>query len=139
MVKPIHTTSEFERVVGEYSRLVFSICYTMTRDYFEAEDLTQETFVSACKHFSTFEGTNFKPWLTTIAANKCRDYLKSAARRIRVAEDSVLETLDSVPGVDDEVVERSVSERLHSMCCELREPYRSVALRHFIGQEPMSE
>lgn len=111
----------------------------MTHDYFEAEDLTQETFVSACKHFSNFQGDNIKPWLTTIAANKCRDYLKSAARRITTAEDSTLENLSQVPSPESEVLENSVEETLVHMCNELKEPYRSISYRYFCKQESLSE
>ena len=53
----------------------------MTGDYFAAEDLTQETFLSAFRHMDSFTGTNEKAWLCRIASNKCIDYLKSAGRR----------------------------------------------------------
>jgi RNA polymerase sigma-70 factor (ECF subfamily) len=32
-------------------------------------------------NLKSFEGNNMKAWLTRIAANKCKDYLKSAAKR----------------------------------------------------------
>ena len=36
--------------MDSYQKLVFSICYKMTADYFAAEDLAQETFLSAYEH-----------------------------------------------------------------------------------------
>ena len=54
----------------------------MTGDYFVSEDIAQETFISAYKHFEDFDGNNEKAWICRIATNKCIDYLKSSARRI---------------------------------------------------------
>ena len=47
----------------------------MTADYFAAEDLAQETFLSAYEHFRNFDGSNPKAWLCRIATNKCIDYI----------------------------------------------------------------
>lgn len=32
-------------LLSDYQNLIFSLCYQMTQNYFEAEDLAQETFV----------------------------------------------------------------------------------------------
>jgi RNA polymerase sigma-70 factor (ECF subfamily) len=48
----------------DHSRLVYSICLRMLRDPFEAEDLTQETFVLLLRKFHTFRGESvFSSWL----------------------------------------------------------------------------
>lgn len=36
-----------EQLVDRYQDLVFTLCYRMVGNYFEAQDLTQETFLSA--------------------------------------------------------------------------------------------
>ena len=38
--------------MNQYQNLVFSICLKLTGDYFIAEDLTQETFISAYHHLT---------------------------------------------------------------------------------------
>ena len=43
----IDAMQELTRMIGQYQNLIFSICVRMTNDYFIAEDLTQETFLSA--------------------------------------------------------------------------------------------
>lgn len=72
----------FTQMVHKYQNLVFSICVKMTGDYFAAEDLTQETFLSAYRHKEEFDGKNEKAWLCRIASNKCIDYSRQAARRM---------------------------------------------------------
>ena len=55
---------------------------------FDAEDLTQEVFLSAYKNLSRFDGTYEKAWLSKIAVRKCLDYLKVAGRRSIPTEDT---------------------------------------------------
>ena len=69
-----------ESWMEQYENLVFSICYRMTQDYFAAQDITQETFLSVFRHASDFDGINAKAWICRIASNKCVDYLRSGGR-----------------------------------------------------------
>ena len=41
------TQEKLAALIDTYDKLVFSICYKLTGDYFAAEDLMQETFLSA--------------------------------------------------------------------------------------------
>ena len=41
------TEEKLSELIDTYDKLVFSICYKLTGDYFMAEDLMQETFLSA--------------------------------------------------------------------------------------------
>ncbi len=125
--------SEIEQLVRQYTGLVLTICYSMTGDYFEAEDLTQETFAAAFRGMERFDGENPKAWLSRIAANRCKDYLKSAARRVRPAPDERFETLeDQSPLPEEELLAADERNKMKAMCRKLKEPYRSVALAHFV-------
>ena len=62
--------SLFAQIVSQYTKLIFSVCYRLVDDYHEAENLTQETFLTAYKAIDNFVGDNYKSWLVTIAANK---------------------------------------------------------------------
>ena len=67
----------FEKLYTEFSPLVYSILLEITHDTYEAEDLTQECFVSALKNINTLKDpSKVKKWLTAIAANKGKDYLR---------------------------------------------------------------
>jgi RNA polymerase sigma-70 factor (ECF subfamily) len=71
---------QFASCIKQYERLIITICLSFTKNYFDAEDLAQQTFLAAYQNWESFYGNNLKAWLTTIAANKCRDYIKSKAR-----------------------------------------------------------
>lgn len=75
-VDKIDSKQYLTQMIGQYQNLIFSICVKMTNDYFIAEDLTQETFLSAFQKLSSFDGNNEKAWLCRIATNKCIDYQK---------------------------------------------------------------
>ena len=78
---------EFDRLVQKYQSLVYTICRQLVADEGYAQDLTQETFLSAYKKLPEFDGTYEKAWISRIATNKCLDYLKNAARRSEPKED----------------------------------------------------
>jgi len=61
---------EFEELALPYQRLLFGVALTRTRNYADAEDLVQETFVKAFRAWHQFEkGTNLKAWLVKILEN----------------------------------------------------------------------
>lgn len=67
----------FELLYTEYSPLIYSILLEITHDTYEAEDLTQDCFASALKNIQSLKDpSKIKKWLTAIAANHGKDYLK---------------------------------------------------------------
>ena len=67
----------FEKIYSEFSPLVYSILLEITHDAYEAQDLTQDTFVSALKNIHSLnEPAKIKKWLTAIAANHGKDFLR---------------------------------------------------------------
>ena len=119
-------------LIDQYQNLIFSICYRTIGDYFAAEDLTQDTFLSAYRSLNTFDGENEKAWLCRIAVNKCTDYLKSAKRRsepMDLADMPELQSRDGLP--EQEAYEKSVRNILLAFCRDLKDPYGEVAVLYF--------
>jgi len=77
-------------LVDQYYTYIVRLASSILRDMAEAEDVTQETFVSALLHINTVDpNTNLKAWLSTIAVNKCRDLLRK--RKVRHKFQTILE------------------------------------------------
>lgn len=131
---------KFEKMVSTYSRLVFTVCYRLTNDYQEAENLTQETFITAYKMGDKFVGDNYKAWLVKIASNKCKDFLKSAyMKRIHPVD---IEDLKSIPSEDnpmDILLSTEEVKNMREACSSLKEPYKSVATLYFLEEKPFEE
>jgi len=65
----------FSRLIEKHQRQVYSMALRLTGNAAAADDITQETFISAWKHLKSFRGeSSFKTWLFRIAANKVRSY-----------------------------------------------------------------
>lgn len=127
-------------MVHKYQNLVFSICVKMTGDYFAAEDLTQETFLSAYQHKEEFDGKNEKAWLCRIASNKCIDYSRQAARRMVPTEDEVLGSHPArAGGPEEQCIEEVVREELQEKCGQLKPPYDEIAKLYFCEEHPAGE
>lgn len=140
-MEKIDSKENFIRLLRQYQNLVFSICLKLTGDYFAAEDLTQETFLSAYQHMGTFDGQAEKAWICRIASNKCTDYLRAAARRTVPVEE---EELQSAAGVAKEeplglVLNRELLAELKTACEALNPPYREIALAHYVEGKTAGE
>lgn len=124
-----------ERLVSwmeEYEKLVFSLCYRMTQDYFAAQDITQETFLSAFRHASDFDGSNAKAWICRIASNKCVDFLRNAGRRqIPTEDEKIPEPVSQIGRPEEETLEKELRQQLLDACRSLSPPYDTVAEDYF--------
>ena len=128
----ICTEDKLVLALDQYEKLIFSICYRMTKNYFDAEDLTQETFLAYYKVLPQFDGQNEKAFLTKIATNKCLDYLKQAKRKEVPSESTILESnVSTVPPPEEEVMERMVNGQLKELCESLKPPYNQIALAYY--------
>jgi len=71
----------FEEEALRHLDAVYRYAYALTRDRSEAEDLTQDTFLQALRHWEQFRpGTNARAWLFTICRNL---FLRQRERRAR--------------------------------------------------------
>lgn len=66
-------------LVRRYQNYVYRLCYLVMRNEQDAEDMTQETFIRACRALPRFEireGISFEAWLYRIAVNCCRSRMR---------------------------------------------------------------
>lgn len=127
-------------MIDQYQNLIFSICQKSVGNPFDAEDLTQEVFLSAYKNLSRFDGKYEKAWLSKIAVRKCLDFLKAAGRRTVPTEDVYFSQLPDTHGSPEDTYLLTASdERVHFLCEQLKTPYREVALDHFCEELSVPE
>ena len=121
------------QLMTSYENLVFSICLKMTGDYFAAQDITQETFISAFEHLKDLSEGSEKAWICRIASNKCIDYLKSSERKATpTPEEEMPENVTSRDGPLETFVAKDVMKQFTDSCGALPDSYSEAARLHFI-------
>ena len=86
------TLTDKARLDGEFSELyrahlrdVYSYSYYRTGNHHDAEDLTEQTFLQAYRHFERAQqesrGRPLRPWLIRIAHNLAANYYRDRSRR----------------------------------------------------------
>lgn len=60
---------DFEEVALPHLRGAYNLARWLTRDETDAEDVVQEAYLRAFKHFGSFHGGDGRPWLLAIVRN----------------------------------------------------------------------
>lgn len=112
--------------------MTYGICRAMLRDVHEAEDATQQAFLSAYR--ALLGGARVRDsgsWIATIARNECRARISAGMRAPLSASD---DALAEVPHGVDDVERRMQSGELRAALAELPERQReAVVLRYVYG------
>jgi RNA polymerase sigma-70 factor, ECF subfamily len=102
---------QFTELYRAHLRDVYSYAYYRCGNHHDAEDLTEQTFLQAYRHFERAQreadGRPMRPWLIRIAHNLAANYYRDRARRPQTnLEDATViatthETAELVEGRDE--------------------------------------
>lgn len=77
----------YRQFVKEYGKRIFNICLYILQDQMEAEDTTQDVFISVFQSIHTFRGdAQFSTWVHRLTLNKCNEKLRFKNRKKRKGE-----------------------------------------------------
>jgi RNA polymerase sigma-70 factor (ECF subfamily) len=78
----------FGELVRAHQGAVFNVCYRLTGEQREAEDMAQEAFIRAYERIASFDPARpFGPWMRRVAANVCLNALQTARRLVFSLDD----------------------------------------------------
>ena len=104
---------------------MFNVSMRIVNDYAEAEDVLQESFVSAFKEIHTYKGdASFGSWLKRIVINRSLNHLKSK-KLVLTTMDENLDCADDNDSSDYEDQEWQL-ERIKRCIQQLLDGYRVV-------------
>lgn len=122
--------TEFESVYREYQQMVERFLLRLCGNAHLAEELTQETFIQALRHWDDFRGEgNRSTWLCTIAKRQ----LYSTVRRKGALPLEEAEAI-AADDVTDALVESDRMMAAHRMVHRLPEPMREVFTLRTFGE-----
>jgi RNA polymerase sigma-70 factor, ECF subfamily len=131
--------SAFESLYRDHLRDVYSYSYYRVGNHHDAEDVTEQAFLQAYRHFERARresnGRPLRPWLIRIAHNLASNYHRDRARRPqRVLEES--EPIATLHGTE-QIVEgreelKSVMEHLQHLPDDRRD---ALIMRFALGMD----
>lgn len=132
----------FEELVRRTSRLVFARLYLETGDVHRAEDLLQETLLTAFRSLSKLDKpAAFRSWLLTIAQNRLTDAIRRDQRQKRAAPSladlaGLARVEDKSPPPDEQLARRELQAQVLAVLRSLPEEYRlPLTLRYLTGAD----
>ena len=127
----------FEELYRAHLRDVYSYAYYRVGNHHDAEDLTEQAFLQAYRHFERARresnGRPLRPWLIRIAHNLASNYHRDRARHPEAALEAVEPPAD--PHRTEQIVEgreelRLVMQRLERLSDDRRE---ALIMRFALG------
>jgi RNA polymerase sigma factor (sigma-70 family) len=66
----------FEEATLPHLRAAYNLARWLTRNAADADDVVQEAYLRAYKHFGSFHGGDGRPWLLAIVRNTCYTWMQ---------------------------------------------------------------
>ncbi|TFF33982.1 RNA polymerase sigma factor [Mucilaginibacter psychrotolerans] len=127
-------TESFRYFLKKYKDMAFSLCVSILKDEFLAEEVVQESFIKAFHGLKSFNAkSSFRTWFYRIVLNEAFQRLKKNKR----------EFIEFQPGYNEEIVDESMlwtleqDEQIHHIneALKMLPDRESVALRLFYLEE----
>jgi RNA polymerase sigma-70 factor, ECF subfamily len=128
------STSDLEALFREHWPRAYRAAYLVVHDSAAAEDIAQESFLSALRSLNRFDRRRpFGPWLHRIVVNRAIDWARARALRREIAG----EALEPLAGAESLVAPEGEAERLALELAELPPDQRAViVLRYLLDYSP---
>lgn len=130
---------DINKLIDNYSKNLLRLCYLYLKDYHLAEDAVQDTLTKAYANYNTFnENSSEKTWITRIAINVCKNYLRKPANKEFISSECVLLTYAS-NDESDASYRNEDSILLLNAVYSLPEIYKQVILLYYYQNLRISE
>lgn len=115
------TENELTRIIKLFGKNVFHTAYCYMKNYADADDIQQETFIKLYTYDKPFESDeHIKAWLLRVTINLCKNRLNSAWYRLSAP----IEAAESMPAETE-------SESIIPYLFRLKPKYRIVLYMHY--------
>lgn len=137
-------TDAFNRLVALHQDAVYGFAVRLVTDRHVADDIAQETFISAYRYIRTMRGRNVRGWLLKITRNKAYDHFRRTGRRRETSvddeEQNYADRLRSdTPPVDEGMLNAELRQTIEKCISELMPDQRTVVLLIDIHQRSYEE
>ncbi len=115
-------------IFKNYNDEIFRFSYTYVKQKDVAEDLTQEIYIKCYKNYHKFRSnSSIKTWIYSIAANHCKDYLRSGYAKYVSLSAKIIELAKGQTKNPEEIaIENDSSKIITDKVLSLSVKYREV-------------
>lgn len=132
-----------ELMVRQYEGGVFRLALSIVGNQPEANEITQETFLSALRSLASYrEKSSFKAWLYAIALNHSRNYLRKrkVIERLRATLTSVFRLdIEKQPSPEDMAIQSEKEAAVWQSLNGLDERHRIVVILRYFHELSIAE
>jgi len=125
---------DFDRLYRDHLRDVYSFAYYRVGNHHDAEDLTEQAFLQAYRHFDRAQresdGRSLRPWLIRIVQNLAYNYYRDRARKPQASIDLV-EPIAAPVGTDRIAEDREELDQIMRLIRELPDERREALIMRF--------
>ena len=121
----------FHELVDRFERRVYAICYRYFGNHADAEDATQDTFLTLARRAHQFRGdAQLSTWIYRVTVNTCNDIGRKRARRPQVPVADVGAELDADPGpsTHEIVAGHELADHVQAALAQLDELSRTLII-----------
>ena len=132
----------YNLILESFWDTVFSYAQKLTRQEYDAEDITIQTFTKAFEKLNLYkEDFNFKTWLLSIAHNTAIDFLRANSRRQELYDSNIeKEQVEDVSLSPEELfIENQSKERLKKIIKSIKPKYRKVLQLRYLEEKKYKE
>ena len=99
------------------------------------EDIEQEVYIRTYKNLDKYkENGKFKSWISTITANLCRDYMKSAyfkhSQNIITDEEELIQIKDTKESIEEKFIQKQRQKQIIDAIDKLKPKLREVIVMY---------
>jgi RNA polymerase sigma-70 factor (ECF subfamily) len=142
-------TEVFADLINKYKSAMFNLALRMTKNYSEAEDVTQEIFVKVYAKLADYKVRyKFRDWLYAIATNAINDRLRkrkfsffSIDKPVQTEEKEIaVDFIDNkTVNPEDELIQQEEKQKITKVMVDLPVKYRNVIVLRYLEKMSYEE
>lgn len=130
---------DIDELIEKYSKQLMRLCYLYLKDYQLAEEAVQDTLYKAYKKYYSFRGeSSEKTWITRIAINICKDYMRKSSYK-EITDNSSFSSIYALEDEELSIYANEDSLELLNAVYTLPIKYREVILLHYYEELSVKE
>lgn len=129
------SNADMKRLIDNYGNDLLKLCTLYLKDRYLAEDALQDTYIKVWENYSSFNNlSNEKTWITRIAINTCKDYMRKKWFKKNASSD-----LLEIVGVSNGNTQIEQSIDIMNEMLKLNEKYRIVLIMYYYEEYSIKE